>query len=56
MSFQEWSYNENNFHNRILHDPIHIGDCKSVNKKEVNKSVFHEPPLYFDWVETLGPM
>ena len=28
MIFQEWSCKENNFHERILHDPIHIGDCK----------------------------
>ena len=25
MIFQDWSYKENNFYDRILHDPIHIG-------------------------------
>ena len=43
----------NNFH-RISHDPIHIADCKYVNRKEVNKGGFHEPPHYLDWVATLG--
>ena len=43
MIFQDWSCKGNNFHDRILHDPIHIGDCKYVNKKEDNKGRFHEP-------------
>jgi len=38
-----------------LHDPIHIGDCKYVNRKEVNKDEFREPSHYLDWVVTLGP-
>ena len=37
MIFQDWSYKENNFRDRILHDPIHFGDCKYVNRKEINK-------------------
>ena len=28
MIFQDWSCIANNFHNRILHDPIHIEDYK----------------------------
>jgi len=40
MIFQEWSCKGNNFHDRILHDPIHIGDFKYVNRKEVNKDRF----------------
>jgi len=52
--FQDWSYEGNNFHNRILHDPIHIGDCKYVNRKEVNKDEFREPPHYLNWVAMLG--
>jgi len=33
MIFQDWSYNQNKFNFRILHDPIHVGDCKYVNQK-----------------------
>ena len=46
--FQDWSCKRNNFHDRILHDPIHVGDCQYVNRKEINKGGFHEPPYYFD--------
>ena len=31
--FENWSYNWNKFHVRILHDPIHIGEYNNVNKK-----------------------
>ena len=48
MIFQDWSCKGNNFHDRILHDPIKTGDYKYVNKKEVNKGEFHEPPRYLD--------
>ena len=34
MISQDWSYNLKNFHARILHDLIHIGDYKNVNRKE----------------------
>jgi len=44
MIFQDLSYEGDNFHDRLLHDPIHIGDCKYVNKKEVNKGGFRESP------------
>jgi len=53
--FQDGSYERDNFHDRILYDPIYIGDCKYVNKKEVNKGGFREPPHYLDWVVMLGP-
>ena len=33
MIFQDWSYKGNKFHDRIFHDPIHIGDCKYVIKR-----------------------
>ena len=56
MIFQDWSCKRNNFHGRILYDPIKIEDCKYVNKKEVNKGRFREPPHYLDWVATLGPI
>ena len=56
MIFQDWSCKGNNFHDRILHDPIKIGNCKYVNKKEVNKGGLCEPPHYFDWVANLGPI
>jgi len=36
MIFQDWSCKGNNFHDKILHDPIKIGDCKYVDKKEIN--------------------
>ena len=56
MIFQDWSCKENKFHDRIFHDPIHIRDCNYVNRKEVNKGGFREPPHYFDWVASLGPI
>ena len=37
MIFQDWSYKESKFHDRIFHDSIHIGDYKYVNRKEVIK-------------------
>ena len=55
MVFQDWSCKENNLH-RILHDPIHIWDCKYVNRKEINKGGFRETPHYLDLVATLGPI
>ena len=51
--FQGWSSKGSKFHDRIFHDPIHIGDCKYVNRKEANKGGFCEPPHYLDWVEHL---
>ena len=56
MIFQDWSCEGNKVHDRIFHDPIHIGDYNYVNIKEVNKGGFREPPHYFDWVATLGPI
>jgi len=37
MIFQYWSYNRDSFIARVLHDPIHLGDCKNVNKKRSSK-------------------
>ena len=54
MIFQDLSCKGNKFHDRIFHDPIHIGDFNYVNGKEVNKGGFCEPPHYLDWVATLG--
>ena len=56
MIFQNWSCKGNNFYDRILHDPIHTEDCKYVNRKDVNKDGFHEPPYYLDWAATIGPI
>ena len=56
MIFQDWSCKENKFHDRIFHDPIHIGECNYVNRKEDNKGEFREPLHYFDWVAMLGPI
>ena len=51
--FQDWSCKVNKFHDRIFHDPINIGDCNYVYRKEVNKGGFCESPHYLDWVATL---
>ena len=56
MIFQDWSCNRDKFNIRILHDPIHVGDCKFVNTKEVIKGGFREPPHYLDWALMLGPI
>jgi len=48
MIFQDWSCKRSKFNDRIFHDHIHIGDCKYVNRKEVNKSEFRESPHYLD--------
>jgi len=56
MIFQDWSYNREKFHAKILHDPIHIGKYKNANKKEKIKCEFHKNAHYLDWIETLGPM
>ena len=56
MISQDWSYNRDKFHARILHDPIHIGEYKNINRKEVMKSEFHENSQYLDWAEMVGPM
>ena len=56
MIFQDWLCKGNKFHDRIFHDPIHIGDYKYVNRKEVKKGGFREPPHYLDWIATLDPI
>ena len=56
MIFQDWSCKRSKFHDRIFHDPIHTGDCKHINRKEVNKGGFYEPPHYLDWAATLDPI
>ena len=35
MIFQDWSFNQDECHDRILHDPIQFGDYNNVNKLEV---------------------
>jgi len=56
MIFQDWSYNRDDFHVRILHDTNQIGDNNNVNKKKLIKDEFHQPPHYLDWAATLGPI
>ena len=56
MISQDWSYNWKKFQVRILHNPIHIGEYKNANKKEVLKGGFHKNLQYLNWAETLGPM
>ena len=46
--FQDWLYNRDKFNIRILDDPIHVGDYKYVNRKEVIKGGFCEPTHYLD--------
>ena len=41
MISEDWSYNWENFHVRILHNPICIGEYENANKKEVLKGGFH---------------
>jgi len=48
MIFQDSSCKGNKFHDRIFHNFLHIGDCKNVNRKEVNKGGFREPLHYLD--------
>ena len=35
----------------IMNDPIHIEECKNVNRKVI-KGGNHEPPHYLDWAAT----
>jgi len=42
MIFQDWSCKGNKFHDRIFRDPIYIGNCNYVNRKEVNKDGFRD--------------
>jgi len=56
MIFQDWSCKGSKFHERIFHDPIHSGDCKYVNKKEVNKGRSRELPRYLVWAAFRGPI
>jgi len=56
MIFQDWSCKGSKFNDRIFHDPIHIGDYKYVNRKELNKGGLREPPYCLDWVATLDPI
>ena len=48
MIFQDWSCKGSKFYDRIFHGSIHIRDCKYVNRKEVNKDGFREPPYYLN--------
>ena len=48
MIFQDWSCKGSKFHERIFHDLIHTGDCKYVNRKEVNKGSSREILYYLD--------
>ena len=55
MIFQDWSYKGDNFHVRILHDPIQSRGSNTVNKKEVIEGGFFENPCYLDWAVTVIP-
>ena len=52
--FQDWSYNWDKFHARILYGPIHIRNCKNV--KEIIKGGFRKSPHYLDRAAMLGPI
>jgi len=55
MVFQDWSFNWDDFHDRIFHDPIPFGGYNNVNGLEV-KSGFLRPPNSLDWAVTLAPI
>ena len=40
MILEDWSYKEDNFHDRIMHNLIQFGDNKNVNRKEIIKDGF----------------
>ena len=56
MIFQDWSYNWDDYNDRILHDLIQFRNYKNVNMKEVIKGEFLETPHYLDWATTFGPI
>ena len=39
-----------------MHNPTHIGDCNTVNKKEIIEGGFQDNPQYLDGVATIGPI
>jgi len=55
MIYQDWSYNQDDFHVRILHDAIQIGDYNNINKLEV-KSEFLWTPYSLNWATTRAPI
>ena len=56
MVFQDWSYNQDSFNVRVVHDPTHLGDNNNVHQKEVIKGGFLNDPNYLYWVAMLGPI
>ena len=54
--YENWLYNRDKFHFRILHDHIYEGVNKNVNKKEVIKGGFQDNPRHLDWAEMIGPI
>ena len=56
MVIQDWSYNQDSFTIRVMHDPIHLGDNNNVHKKEVLKDGFLDDPRDFDWAAFRGPI
>jgi len=39
-----------------MYDPIHLGGCNTVNKKEVVKGWFLDNQCDLDWAEMIGPI
>ena len=37
MVFQDWSYNQDSFNVRVVHDPVHLGDNNNIDKKKAIK-------------------
>jgi len=52
MVYQDWSFNRDECHDRILHDPIQFGGYNNVNRLEV-KGGFLRLPYSLDWAVTL---
>ena len=53
--FQDWSFNQDTFHDRILLDPIQLRDNNNVNGMDV-KCWFFRTPYLLDWAAILTPI
>ena len=53
MVYQDWSFDMDNFHDKMLHDPIQFGDNNNVNGLEV-KGGFFRTRYLLDWVAMLA--
>ena len=54
MTFQDWSYNRDDYNFRVSYDSFQYRGCKHVNRKEVIKSGFLGTPRYLDLATMLA--